>query len=130
MFYPSAVTFSTEGTVFSPRLVTFSTEDTVFYPSSGHCSLYTCIHFSVSTNIITIKVRENRRANPEILATQGTQDIRRTQTKQKIICVGRHYSQTNTNHVNKTCALLQTTGGKDERYDKAQNYTRNSANQS
>ena len=30
------------------------------------------------------------------------------------ICVGDHYTQTNTNNVNKTCALLQTTEGKDE----------------
>ena len=29
-------------------------------------------------------------------------------------CVGQHYTQTNTNNVNKTWALLQTTGGKDE----------------
>jgi len=28
------------------------------------------------------------------------------------ICVGHHYAQANTNSVNKTCALLQTTGGK------------------
>jgi hypothetical protein len=41
---------------------------------------------------------------------------RRRQTKQKlnIICVGHHYEQTNTNNLNKTLALLQTTGGKDE----------------
>ena len=41
---------------------------------------------------------------------------RRRQTKQRhnTICVGHHYTQTNTNNVNKTCALLQTTGGKDE----------------
>jgi hypothetical protein len=31
-----------------------------------------------------------------------------------IICVGNHYMQANTNNVNKTCVLLQTTGGKDE----------------
>ena len=30
------------------------------------------------------------------------------------MCVGHHYPQANTNNVNKTCALLQTTGGKDE----------------
>jgi hypothetical protein len=29
-------------------------------------------------------------------------------------CVGHHYAQTNTNNVNKTLALIQTTGGKDE----------------
>jgi hypothetical protein len=41
---------------------------------------------------------------------------RRRQTKQRhnTIYVGHHYTQTNTNNVNKTCALLQTTGGKDE----------------
>ena len=30
------------------------------------------------------------------------------------MCVGHHYPQTNSNKVNKTRALLQTTGGKDE----------------
>ena len=28
-----------------------------------------------------------------------------------ILCVGHHYAETNTNDVNKTCALLQTTEG-------------------
>jgi len=41
---------------------------------------------------------------------------RRRKTKQKhnTICVGHHYMQTYTNNINKTCFLLQTTGGKDE----------------
>ena len=41
---------------------------------------------------------------------------RRRQTKQKhkTICAGHHYTQANTNNVNKTWVLLQTTGGKDE----------------
>jgi hypothetical protein len=41
---------------------------------------------------------------------------RRRKTKQKhhTICVGHHYAQTNTKNVNKTCAIIQTTGGKDE----------------
>ena len=41
---------------------------------------------------------------------------RRRKTKQKhnTIFVGRHYAQTNTKNVNKTRALLQTIGGKDE----------------
>jgi hypothetical protein len=36
---------------------------------------------------------------------------RRRKTKQKhnTICVGHHYTQTNTNNVNKTCTLLQAT---------------------
>ena len=39
---------------------------------------------------------------------------RRGKPKQKhnTKCVGHHYTQTNTNDVNKTRALLQTTGGK------------------
>jgi hypothetical protein len=39
-----------------------------------------------------------------------------TKKKQKTntICVVHHYPQANTNNVNKTWALLQTTGGKDE----------------
>jgi hypothetical protein len=71
--------------------------------------------------------------NPEKLATYGTQDegaikhgqsretgnieyTRRRKTKQKhnTIYVGHHFAQTNTNNVNKTSALLQTTGCKNE----------------
>ena len=48
--------------------------------------------------------------NPENPATQGTQD----EEKHNTTCVGHHHTQTNTNYVNKTWALLQTTGGKDE----------------
>jgi hypothetical protein len=42
--------------------------------------------------------------NQEKLATLGTQDTRRRQTKQKrnTICVGHPYAQANTNNVNKT----------------------------
>jgi hypothetical protein len=47
------------------------------------------------------------------------QKYQRKKTKQKqknpnTMCVGHHYLQANTNNVNKTWALLQTTGGKDE----------------
>ena len=54
--------------------------------------------------------------NPEKLTTFGTQYTKQRQTKQKhnTICVGHHYTQTNTNNINKTRALLQTTGGNDE----------------
>ena len=38
---------------------------------------------------------------------------RKTKQKHNTTCAGHHYAQTNTNNVNKTCALLQTTGGKD-----------------
>jgi len=42
--------------------------------------------------------------NPEKLASLVTKDTRRGQTKQKTntICVGHHYTQTNTNNINKT----------------------------
>ena len=39
---------------------------------------------------------------------------RKTTQTHNTICVGHHYSQTNTNNVNKTRTLLQTTGGNDE----------------
>ena len=38
----------------------------------------------------------------------------KTHQSQNLICVGHHSTQTNTNKVNKTRAILQTTGGKDE----------------
>ena len=48
--------------------------------------------------------------------TGSTGYTRRRKTKRKhtTICVGHHYAQTNTNNVNKTWALLQTTGGNDK----------------
>ena len=45
--------------------------------------------------------------NPEKLEIQ-------TKKNKNTICVRHHYTQTNTNDVNKTWALLETTGGKDE----------------
>ena len=51
--------------------------------------------------------------NPANLATLGTQNTRRRQTKQTI-CVGHHHTQTDINNVNKTRALLQTTESKEE----------------
>jgi hypothetical protein len=40
--------------------------------------------------------------------------MKKNKTKTNTICVGHHYTQTNTNNVNKSSALLQTTGDKDE----------------
>ena len=48
--------------------------------------------------------------NPKKLATLDTQD----EEKQNTIYVGHHYTQTNTNNVNKTLTLLHTTGSEDE----------------
>ena len=55
----------------------------------------------------TIKKGQSR----ETANIQNVGYIRRRQTKQKhnTMCVGHHYMQANTNNVNKTCALLQTT---------------------
>ena len=50
--------------------------------------------------------------NPEKLATYGTQGEEKQ--NKNTIAVGHHYAQTNTNNVNKTRVLLQTTGGNDE----------------
>ena len=47
------------------------------------------------------------------MAASGTQDKEKRRQKHNTICVGHHYSQTNTNNVNKTCVPLQITGGKD-----------------
>jgi hypothetical protein len=66
---------------------------------------------------LKINVREYRRGNQKWIIQRTWQHYtRRKQTKQKhkTICVAHHYSQTNTNNVNKTLALLQTTEGKDE----------------
>ena len=48
--------------------------------------------------------------NPEKLTTLGSQD----EEKHNTIRVGYRYTQTNTNNLKNTRALLQTTGGKDE----------------
>ena len=47
---------------------------------------------------------------PEKPVTQGTQDEERHNT----VCIGHHYTRTNTNNINKTRVLLQTIGGKEE----------------
>ena len=53
--------------------------------------------------------------NPEKLATFGTQDEDKHNKKHNTICDGQHhYTQINTNNVNTTWALLQTTGCKGE----------------
>ena len=46
--------------------------------------------------------------NPEKLATLDTQDEDKQNVKHSAIYVGHHYTQANTNNVNKTRVLLQT----------------------
>jgi hypothetical protein len=40
--------------------------------------------------------------NPEKLATLGIQDEKKQNKKHNTICVGHHYTQANTNNVNKS----------------------------
>ena len=61
-----------------------------------------------------INLREQRRGDKN-WTIQRNQQHRVHKTKKNItICIGHHFTQRNTNNVNKTCALLQTTEGKDE----------------
>ena len=46
--------------------------------------------------------RANRNRQSKKLATQSTQDQDKQNKKYNIICVGHHYTKTNTNNVNKT----------------------------
>ena len=48
--------------------------------------------------------------NSEKLAQQDEEK----KSKNNTICLGHYHTQTSTNNANKTCTLLQTTGGKDE----------------
>ena len=50
--------------------------------------------------------------NTEMAIKNG--QSRDTKQKKNTIYVGHHFTQTHTNNVNKTCALLQTTEGKDQ----------------
>ena len=62
--------------------------------------------------------------NPKKLATYDAQDEEKT--KQNTICIGHHYTQVNTNNIHKALAILQTTGGKDNRTSFAVITARNS----
>jgi predicted carbohydrate-binding protein with CBM5 and CBM33 domain len=65
-----------------------------------------------------INVREYRRDNQRWAVQRNWQHrVHKTKTNKQnhnTICVRHHYTRTNTNNVNKTQVLLQTTGGKDE----------------
>ena len=56
----------------------------------------------------------SRMDNPEKSETPGPQDEDKKNKTHNTIRVRHHYAQANTNNVNKTWALLQTTGGKHE----------------
>jgi len=61
----------------------------------------------------TLENTEGAINNGQSRETSNSWHTRPRQIKQKhnTICNGHHYMQTNTNNVNKTWALLQTTGG-------------------
>jgi len=52
--------------------------------------------------------------NPEKTGILEYTRRRKRKQKHNTICVWHHYTETNTNNVNKTWPLLQTTGDKDE----------------
>ncbi len=56
----------------------------------------------------------NQRGQSRETGSIGYTRRRKTKQKHNTICVGHHYVQANTNNVNRTVALLQTTGGNDE----------------
>ena len=84
--------------------------------------LWLPLRFSVAfidnySNIkLTLENTEGSNKNEHSSETCNIEYTRRRQTKQKhnTIYVGHHYAQTNTNNINKTWALLQRTGDKDE----------------
>ena len=57
-----------------------------------------------------------KKENPEKLATQGTQDEEKQNNNTTQYVLDTTNKQTNTNNVNKTCALLQPTGSRGEPY--------------
>ena len=81
---------------------------------------YTVINKQVRKGKKTLENTEGTIKNGQSRETGNIGYTRRRQTKQKHkkICVGHHYTQANTNKVNKTWALQQTTAGKDEPEDR------------
>jgi len=70
-----------------------------------------------SHNVASSTLRLNRNRTHNVRNWQHVIGYtKRIKTKQKhnTICVGHYYVQTNTNNINMTWALIQTTGGKDE----------------
>jgi hypothetical protein len=74
-----------------------------------------CHKVIVSNERYRIPNGQSKKDNTEKVATsKGCSRRRKTKQKHNTICVGHHYMQTNTYNVNKSLALLQTTGGKDK----------------
>ena len=86
----------------------------IFLSMAQDCFTFQTFQYRLANKHQKIPKGQYKMDNAEKMATQGTQDENNTKQKHNPICVGHHYAQANTNIVNKTRALLQTTGGKDE----------------
>ena len=75
---------------------------------------YQEIQATLSTQDTTRRQTKQKKHNTICVGHHYTQDVDKQNKKHNTICVGHHYTQANTNNVNKTSALLQITGGKDE----------------
>ena len=73
-------------------------------------SIQNCFHGCKYVN----NIREYWRGNQKWTIQGKWQHRVHNTRKNNTICVWHHYVQTNTNNINKTWALLQTTGSKDE----------------
>ena len=62
----------------------------------------------------TEEVTQNGQSRETGYTGHTRQRKKQKQKKPNTMCVGHYYPQANTNNVNKTWILLQTTGGKDE----------------
>ena len=71
------------------------------------CFVERCVYFCPFSVAIVLSVLPRYTGS-------DTGCTRQAKQKHNTICVGHHYAQTNTHNVNKTWALLETTGGKDE----------------
>ena len=85
------------------------------------CRCTRCHNFGrlyICKGTLYINVREYRRGKQKRTIQRNWKHrihkTKKTKQKHNSICVGHHYRQTNTNNVNETRALLQTTGDIDE----------------
>ena len=80
----------------------------MFIPSLHRCFVY---GWSIWVEQTLENTEGTNRQSREI----GNTRRRNTKQKHNALCVGHHYAKTNTNNVNKTWTLIQTTGGNDVR---------------
>ena len=79
-----------------------------------------CYNFDKFDCISTLQInaREYRSGNQKMIIQRNWQHrvhkTKKIKQKHSTICVGHHHTQTNTNDVSKTCALIQTAGDKNQ----------------